>query len=468
MIEIFKEIAKIPRPSGLEDQIAEYLCDFAKNKGLKHRRDKYLNVIIWHPGSPGRETEAPIILQAHTDMVCEKNSDIKKDFLTEGIDIIIEGDIMRANGTTLGADDGAGVAMILKLLNDDSISKPPLECVFTSCEEDGLVGAANIDLSDLKGKMLLNLDSEEEGYFTVGCAGGGNVISYFEGNLTESPNCFYRATLDGLTGGHSGVDINNNRLNANIALATAFYNVMNSFDIRIASFSGGSRDNAIPRSAEVIFSCQENITNLVTDRLNDEINKISCEHKTTDPGLIFHVERRKDSIPAFSTADSHKLVKLILDLPNGVVGMCKDLPDLVETSLNLGVINTVDNTVIISHHIRSSNEEQFNLLKENMFSILNAANTRYVVNGEYPAWEMVKDSPLRDKLVCLYKSMYGKDPVVMVIHAGLECGVLGKKIPGLDAVSLGPDLKNVHSPREEMNISSANRVMEFLIKFLEK
>lgn len=462
----FEQISSIPRSSRHTEAISKFLCDFAKERGLEYYTDKMNNVIIKKPASEGFENSAPVILQGHTDMVAQKESDCNKDMEKEGLDLFIDGDLLGARGTTLGADDGIAVAMMLAVLDSKTIKHPPVEAIFTSDEEIGLLGANDLDASPVKGKRLINIDSEEEGILTVGCAGG---------NLTEialpvTREAFkgegMRIAVNGLLGGHSGVEVDKGRANADIVLGRLLSCVRNSTDMRICTVSGGLKDNAIPQNAEAYilvasFEEAEKALKVLTE-------KIKNEYRTPDPDLKVDIEKADCHILPMTKDSTAKVVAFLTTTPNGLQEMSPEVKGFPQTSLNLGILECSENAVCASYCVRSGVQSQREMLNDTLTNLTEMLGGSIRFEGDYPPWEYRKDSPLRDLMIETFKEEYGREPEVTVIHAGLECGILSEKIEGLDCVSIGPEMQDVHTPRERLSISSTQRVWKYLLKLLEK
>ncbi len=453
----FEDICAIPHGSGNTREISDYCVRFAEKNSLWYNQDELNNIIIKKPASKGYEGCPAVILQGHLDMVCEKDEGSDIDFLKDGLRLKTEDDFVFADGTTLGGDDGIAVAMILSILADKQLPHPPIEALFTVDEETGMFGADGFDASLLSGKMLINIDSENEGVLTVSCAGGARAeIEIPLQRESESLECF-KITLDGLIGGHSGVEINKGRLNSNIALGR----FLKQFDdIRIADIKGGLKDNAIPVLSECIVSTNENIEAKIESFLKG--NRIP-----TDSGLNLTVKRVENE-SCFSAEASQRIIKFLNAVPNGVQAMSRDIEGLVETSLNLGILFVDNDCLKASFAVRSSvGTEKQRLIKElEEFALsLGGKCSSY---GHYPAWEYRKQSPLREKMVEVFARIYGKKPIIEAIHAGLECGIISEKISGLDAVSIGPDLFEIHTPRERLSISSTERTYKYICEILKE
>lgn len=472
----FEEITRIPRGSGNVEQISGYLESFAKERKLRVIRDEWNNVIIFKSATQGYEDQPVMILQGHMDMVAVKKPECDIDLKTEGLRVAIDGDNIYAEGTSLGGDDGIALAYALAILDSQTLKHPALEAVFTVDEEVGMDGARQIDLSVLSGKRLLNLDSEEEGIFLAGCAGGARVKcilkdlhrSVLDKQLPYGKQCRMRVT--GLKGGHSGEEIDKGRGNSNILFGRILYRLCNRFPVRLAKVSGGLADNAIPRETEaellvpedtwaieqILFKCEEEICAELGDR---------------DPGfkLEFQVHGKVGGVAALSVEDTSRVAAFLAAFPNGVQCMSRQVPGLVETSLNLGILelNAGTKKLTAEFSVRSSVESAKEALIGKLAAITTLAGGKTEVTGIYPGWQYREDSPLREKMVRVYRELYGADPKVEAIHAGLECGLLGSKIKDLDCVSIGPDMKNIHTTEETLSISSTARVWEFLVKLLE-
>lgn len=461
----FEEICSMPHGSGNTKIISDYLVEFAKTHGLKYIQDQLNNIIIFVPGTGGMEKQEPVIIQGHMDMVCEKDVDCPIDMDKEGLDITHDGNYVYARGTTLGGDDGIAVAYALALAADREIVHPPLEIVITVDEETGMYGAAGIDLSMLKGRMMLNIDSEEEGIFTVSCAGGAR--STIRVDISRKPvyGPCVRLVVNGLQGGHSGVEIHKSRANATKVMGQFLRRICEKTPLALTALGGGTKDNAIPRSCEATFVALGNdleFINEIAAELQDEIRKNYDEPQVVVDA--FNVDAMGGN--AVSAEDSKKLIELICAVPNGVQAMSSKIPGLVQTSLNLGICSLGDD-LRLTFSVRSSvNLEKEALLKE-LRDLSEKFGGSYSQKGEYPAWEYKESSVLRDTMVDVYARMFGKRAEVVAIHAGLECGLLGEKLPGLDCVSIGPEMHDIHTSREKLGIASVGRTWEFVKEVLK-
>ena len=461
----FEQICSIPHGSGNTRQISDFLAAFAKEQGLRYVQDELNNVIIFAQGTCGMEDHAPVILQGHMDMVCQKDADCPIDMTSQGLDLTFDAECVFAKGTTLGGDDGIALAYALAILEDPTIPHPPLEVVFTVDEETGMEGATGVDLSALQGRRLINIDSEEEGVFTVACAGGARATIAMPVQRRAVYGPCVRLVVEGLQGGHSGVEIHKNRGNATKIMGQLLSRIQELMPLSITSISGGSKDNAIPRS------CQVNLVALGMglERINDVAAQLEQEirEQFDEPDVKIY----GDDVDAFggnalSTQLSAKLIALLCSVPNGVQSWSPDIPGLVQTSLNLGVTNLEKESLKLTFAVRSSvNQEKLDLL-EQLRQLAKMQECEYSETGSYPAWEYVKDSKLRDTMVRVYTEMFGKEPQVVAIHAGLECGILSDKLPGLECVSIGPQMHDIHTSRERLEIASTERTWNFLLETL--
>ena len=461
----FEEICAIPHGSKNTKAISDYLVDFAKAHGLRYIQDEANNVILFGEASRGMEDHAPVILQGHMDMVCEKDDDCPIDMAAEGLDIAHDGRCVFAKGTTLGGDDGIALAYAMALLADKTIAHPPLEVIITVDEEIGMLGADVIDLSMLKGRQLINLDSEDEGIFTVSCAGGATAIISLNVERRAVYGPCIRLSVDGLQGGHSGAEIHKNRANANKVMGEFMSRVQKLMPLCLTSLSGGAKDNAIPRSCSatmVAMGTYLERINGVAEALQAEIREQYDEPEATVQA--FDVDALGGN--ALTTESTAKVIALLCAAPNGVQAYSPDMPGLVQTSLNLGIAKLGEHFTA-TFSVRSSvNKEKQELLSQ-LKTLADFNDAVYTQMGEYPAWEYKKDSTLRDTMVEIYQKMYNAEPQVLAIHAGLECGLLGEKLPGLDCVSIGPQMHDIHTSRERLEIASTERVWKFLLEVLK-
>ena len=462
----FEKICSIPHGSRNTGLIADYLVEFAKEHEIRYIRDELNNVIFFQEGTCGLEDHDPVIIQGHSDMVCEKDADCPIDMATEGLDLAHDGRYVFARGTALGGDDGIALAYALAILADKSIPHPPLEVVITVDEEIGMEGAAGIDLSMLKGRTLLNIDSEEEGIFTVSCAGGCRATLSLNVERRAVYGPCIRLNVDGLQGGHSGVEIHKNLGNANKIMGEFLSRVQKLMPLCITDITGGAKDNAIPRACQVTLVAMGSHI----ERINDVAAQLQEEVRATfnEPeARIYGDDVDALGGNALSTQDSAKVIALLCSAPNGVQSWSQDIEGLVQTSLNLGVVRLAD-ALRMTFAVRSSvNQEKRELLAQ-LQELAKLFDAQYSEMGDYPAWEFKKDSHLRDTMVRVFERMYGKTPVVEAIHAGLECGILSDKLPGLDCVAIGPDMQDIHTSRERLHIASTRRSWEFLLEILKE
>ncbi len=461
----FEEICAIPHGSRNTKAISDYLVSFAKAHGLRYRQDESNNVVIFAPGTCGLEDHESVILQGHMDMVCEKDAGCPLDMAVDGLDVTHDGCCIFAKGTTLGGDDGIAVAYALAILDDNTIAHPPLEVIITVDEEIGMLGAAAMDLADVKGRTMLNLDSEDEGIFTVSCAGGATCTVSLNAERKAVYGPCVRLSVEGLRGGHSGAEIHKNRANANKVMGDFLGRIQKLMPLCLTSFSGGSKDNAIPRA------CQATVVamGIGLERINDIAAQLQQEVRETydEPEAqvqAFDVDALGGN--ALTTAATADVISLLCAAPNGVQAYCPDTPELVQTSLNLGIAKLGDRftaTFSVRSSVNAEKEGLITKLKE----LADFYNGTYSQSGTYPAWEFKKDSRLRDVMVPIYTRMFGKEPKVLAIHAGLECGLLGDKLPGLDCVSIGPQMHDIHTSREKLEIASTKRTWDFLLEVLK-
>ncbi len=455
VFEIFEEICAILHGSGNTEALAQYCLDFAAARNLTAWKDKGGNVVILKPAAPGYEIAEPVIIQGHLDMVTEKSADCDIDFTKDGLRLRVDGDWVSAEGTTLGGDDGIAVAMGLAMLDEKDARHPELEIILTRDEETGMYGAAELEEDKIRGRRLVNIDSENEGVFTVSCAGGIHVRCQWDTESVPVDGTVISVTIKGLVGGHSGVEIHHGRANACALMGW----VLKELNCRIVSISGGGKANAIARQATAVVCVEEGWE----DKIKVLEEKLRQEYRDTDPSLTIRAEEVLAD-RAMSEQSSQRCIRLLTKCPNGVVAMSEDIPGLVKTSLNLGILEASPEHFSALYSIRSSDETEKQKLAD---LVVQFACGDAVLEDSYPAWEYKKDSGLRDTMVEVYEKMYGQKPTVEAIHAGLECGLLAGKLPGLDAVSIGPDMQDIHTPQERLSISSAGRVWEFLLEVLK-
>ena len=461
VVRFFEEFSAIPHGSGNTSMIADYLVEFAKARGLEYSRDNADNVIIRKAATAGYENRPAVIFQGHLDMVAEKKPEATIDMEKEGLTLYRDGDFLRAKDTTLGGDDGVALAYALALLDSDDIPHPDFEAVFTSDEEIGLLGAVAIDPTKIHGRLLINIDSDEEGVFTVGCAGGMRSDVVLPVRRTNSGAQSYRVKVSGFKGGHSGVEIDKGRVNANKALVEIISKLG---DVSIKEIRGGNADNAIPRESECIFSCSYDHTALAK-KLGDEM---AAKYRDIEPDVTVTAEKIDCNAAGICVEDSMRLISLLDKLPSGIIAMSTDVPGLVETSLNMGILRLDNDKAEISFSVRSAKGTEKQSLGDKLEAIAKEHGASYSTRGAYPAWEYKKDSHLRDVMKKVYEDMYQKSPEIVIIHAGLECGIFSEKIEGLDCVSIGPNNYDIHTTEERLSLSSLERVWEFLLNVLKE
>ncbi len=465
--EYFKKICTIPRRSGDEKDISDALIEFALKHGLGWHRDNACNVCIKKSASKGYENEEPLILQAHMDMVYEKIQDTNLEYGMP-LEIYVEDDVVRAVGTSLGADNGVGMAMILTVLASDDIGHPPLEALFTAREEDGLIGAMHLNSHWLSGKRLINLDGEEEKTIISGCAGAFRSILTIpiEREGAVPLNNALSIEIAGLAGGHSGLDIHKHRGNANVLMARMLNMLMDKYDIKVIEFNGGSRMNSIPVNSKAVVTPAEEYKDHLLADVTEFCDHIRAELSEDDRGFTISCHDIHTQSAPLNHESARKVMDALLLMPNGVIEMSKDIEGLVQTSNNIGVIKTHERSIIIISNPRSSMDAQIQLSRSRIDAIARVTGATSEYDSAYPPWEYLPVSPLREEYAQAYKNRYGSEMRIEVIHGGLECGVLVKKYPGMDAISVGPDIMNVHSVSEHFSLTSLERTWLLLCDVL--
>ncbi|WP_302625236.1 aminoacyl-histidine dipeptidase [uncultured Eubacterium sp.] len=465
----FEEITEIPHGSGNVKQISDYIVEFAKTHHLKYRQDEAYNVLVWKDGTKGYENSEPVILQGHIDMVAVKTADCEKDMQKDGLDLEINGDWIQAKKTTLGGDDGIAVAYALAVLDSNDMMHPPIEAIFTVDEEIGMLGAAAIDVSNVRGRLLLNIDSEDEGVFTVSCAGGATVECSIPYKTEMIHAQVLEIRIDGFIGGHSGVEINKGRANANCVMGRILLNLFQNVGMRIMAVNGGEKDNAIANASEAAIAVLPEVMEKAKDIVNNTFLEVKEEYKITDSNAKLTMNVIEEGlIEPLSGPATLATVILLANMPNGVQRMNPEMPEMVQTSLNLGIVRTQMDAVKLSYSVRSSSESEKNYLIEKLRSLTEIFGGEIKCEGVYPGWEYNANSRLRNTCIEAYKELYdGKEPIVEGIHAGLECGLFASKLEGLDAISFGPDMRHVHTTDERLSISSTQRTWKLLVKILE-
>ena len=470
VFEQFAKINQIPRPSKREEKMIEYLKEFGKSHGLETVVDETGNVLIRKPATPGHENRKTVILQSHMDMVCDKLVDIEFDFDKDAIQTYVDGEWLRAKGTTLGADDGIGCAIELAVLDSDDIEHGPIECVFTRDEETQLTGAIGMKSGFMNGDYLINLDSEDEGQFFVSCAGGRSTIATFSVEREEAPAGYFfmEAAVKGLVGGHSGDDINKKRANAIKLLTRFIYAEMQKTDVRLVSFNSGKLHNAIPRDGKVVFAVPAADKEMVKADFNIFVAKVEDEFHVTDTAMEFALTST-DAAAVITKAVGDNIIFALQAVDNGVFAMCQDeaLDWLVETSSNVAAVKTTDNEVEVLSSQRSCVMSNLDNMCNTVAAAYRLAGAKVITTDGYPAWKMNPHSKLVDITAETYRQLFGKEPKVLGIHAGLECGLFSERYPNLDMVSFGPTLRYVHTPDERLLIPTVQMVWDHLLEILK-
>jgi dipeptidase D len=467
----FEDICSIPHGSGNMEAISNYCVDFAKAHNLAYRQDENYNIIIWKSATKGYENAPTVILQGHMDMVAVKEADCTLDLEKDGLQLETEGDFVSAKGTTLGGDDGIAIAYALAILASDEIEHPALEAVFTVDEEIGLLGASSIDTSDLKGRMLLNLDSEEEGIFLTSCAGGVRVDcklpfapkSKVEGNV-------YQINITGLLGGHSGAEIHKERANANVLLGRVLFELCENSEVefKLSEVFGGEKDNAIATFAHAKVVVPVEGFYAFENALKELEETIKAEYQFQDPNICIEAKRlEEDSLEVFSVNDEMRIILELVHLPHGVQKMSTEIEGMVETSLNLGILSTNEECVELNYSVRSSITSEKDYLVKKLVSLTELLGGECEISGDYPGWAYQKESTLRDYMVAAYEKLFGTTPKLEGIHAGVECGLFASKLEGLDCISIGPQMYDIHTVKERLSISSVERTWKLILETLK-
>lgn len=463
VFKYFENICSIPHGSGKTDGIVEYLLKFAADRGLESYRDNANNVIIRKKGSSGYENTDVLILQGHHDMVCEKVDGLDFDFEKDSIVPVVDGDWIRTNGTTLGGDNGIAVAMILAILDDNTLPHPPIEALITADEEIGMLGAFAFDCSQLTGHKLINLDSEFEGILMCSCAGGANARSKLPVTRENVAGKIVDIRIKGLSGGHSGVEIDKGRANSNVLLARLFHELAKKVNFRIVTMEGGSRETAIAAASNakvVVDAAKADALCAAIKELGAEYGK---EYAATEPNMTVTVVAGDVQTVSALTAKSTELVHMALvAIPDSVQTMCMDIPGLVQTSTNFGLLKLTDEELTFTNTVRSSITPQKEWIVDKISAIVKLAGGKTEIDGNYPGWAYNPNSVVKDTILAAYEKLFGKQAKVDAVHAGIECGLFADSIPNLDCVSIGPDMGDVHTPREHLSISSTERTYELL------
>jgi dipeptidase D len=465
----FEELTKVPRPSKKEEKVLEFLKNWAKKHNLQFKQDEAGNLVIKKPATKGMEKRIPVALQGHVDMVCEKNSDVEFDFDNDPIQAYIDGDFVKAKGTTLGADNGIGVAMGMAVMLSDNVAHPPLELLLTVDEETGLTGANRLATDMLDAKILMNIDSEEEDAFTIGCAGGINTIGkyLYVADAVPDESVTYQISVKGLLGGHSGININEGRGNAIALLTRIVWKLVNKMNARIVSMDAPGKHNAIPREAFAVVMIKNAALNDFKLYVDECIERMAREYKTKEPNLTIEYKEVAKPSRVMELNFAKKFINSMLVIPHGVFRMSPDIPGLVQTSTNLAVVLTSEKEVTVLTSQRSSLESEKQHLANKVRASMELGGAEVESSDGYPSWEPNVNSPILHVSEEVYKKVFGKAPQIVAIHAGLECGLVGEKYPGMDMISFGPNLFDVHTPSEKVQISSVQKIWKFLLELLK-
>ena len=465
----FEDISRIPRGSGNMEQISAYLVDFAQKRGLAYLQDQRKNVVIVKEATPGYEDEEPIILQGHMDIVAVKKPDCDIDMEKEGLRLAIRGDEIYAEGTSLGGDDGIAIAYALAALDSHTLRHPRLEAILTVDEERGMEGARVADLSMITGRRMINIDSREEGLLLAGCAGGARVECDLGLTVEKRRAAAVEVVVGGLQGGHSGEEIHHGRGNSNSLFGRLLYRLTQKLSVGLCEADGGLAANAISRETRAVLTVDREAAAELMEIIRQEEKEIREELGGRDPEVFIRAGvLQEGDISGIGVADTRRAAAFLAALPNGVQGMSQDFPGVVETSLNMGVLHCENGCLQAKFAVRSIVESAKHALVDRVCALTELAGGSNVITNDYPGWRYCKNSPLREKMIAVYRKMYGKEPRVDGIHAGLECGILGSRLPGLDCVAIAPDMKGLHTTEETLSISSAGRVWEYLTAVLEE
>ena len=469
VLNFFREITRIPRESGHEEQIVAYLQQFAASRGLECKTDEVGNVMIAKPASKGYEDHPAVVLQGHTDMVCEKKNTSNFDFSKDLIQYVIEDGWMVAHDTTLGADNGIGVASAMAVLDDDTLAHPRVECLFTVSEETGLDGARAVKKGFITGKTLINLDDEDEGYFCVGCAGGMDTVGTFKYRAQKLPkgSVPVKFTISGGRGGHSGDDIDKGRING-VQQIARFTNEAWKYHVELCEIAAGNKRNAIARSGEVVLAIPARNVKRVIRLFKDFAARMKAEYAVTDPGICFEHAEVAWKAPAVDTDTARRVIRALISIPHGVIAMSADIPGLIETSTNLASVKMAEGRkIVVGTMQRSSVNSQRLFLSQRIAAVLELAGAKVRHSDGYPGWKPNMNSHVKDVCVASYKRLFGREPVVRAIHAGLECGLFTEKFPDMDMIAFGPTLQGVHAPGERLDLASLDRFYAVLLDVLK-
>ncbi len=470
LFEYFEWLASVPHGSGNTDQISELCVSFAKEHGFKYVKDDLNNVVIFKPGSKGYENSEPVILQGHMDMVCAKEESCDIDMTRDGLKVQTDGEWVWADGTSLGADNGVAVASILAILDDDTIDHPPIEAAFTVDEETGMDGAAGLDVSVLKAKRLINMDSEEEGVFTVSCAGGVRVNCSLgaKRERASDDDVFFDICISGLLGGHSGVDIDKGHANANKLMARILLDTDKAIGIKLSELSGGTLDNVITLRADAKVAVHKDDADKFVGMVKEYDKIFKNEFSASDPNVCVDVAKAEASEEVVVDDDKKNIIFAMVTVPNGIEEMSFDIKGLVQTSLNLGITKLAAESFNFSFAVRSMFVTQKDMLVDRITAIVEKLGGSVSLYGDYPGWEFDRDSKLLELTKAVYREQAGEDGIVSAIHGGLECGLFINKMPGLDCISIGPELHDVHSTRERLHVQSTERMHKLVIEMLKR
>ncbi len=465
VFKYFEEISKIPRGSGNMQKISRYCVSFAEEHNLRYIKDSANNVIIYKDATQGYENAKTVILQGHMDMVCQKTDESLTDFEKDGIDVFVDGDFIKAKGTTLGSDNGIAMAMMLAVLEDKTLEHPSIEAVFTTDEEIGMVGASKLDVGILKGKRMINLDSEEEAALTVSCAGGIDVKITLPLTKTTKKGTKIEVQINGLKGGHSGVEIDKGRVNANVLMGRVLNKIKQVTDFDIIGINGGTKRNAIPLEAKAEILADDECK--VINAIKEYFGVIKEEFKDREPDCNIKIsDKASGEFEVFDKKSTDKIIYMLLTTPNGVVDMSKSIEGLVETSLNLGILKTEQCGVVMQYALRSNKKSALDFLEERLLCFAKFNECDVETSGRYEPWEYRENSPMRDMYIQVYSNRVGKEPNVEAIHAGLECAVFSATINELDCIAIGPDMFDVHTVNERLSIPSTKLIYEILCDML--
>lgn len=466
----FDEICSIPHGSGNTRQISDYCAAFTKTHGLRYRQESCGNVIIWKKATPGYEDADTVMLQGHMDMVAVRTEDCEIDMQTEGLcpAVTEDGAWVYAEGTSLGGDDGIAIAYALAILADDTLQHPPLEAVFTVDEEIGLLGAAALDASDLKSRILLNMDSEDDGIFLTSCAGGATFSCYAPAPREEKKGAVYEWKVSGLKGGHSGGEIHLGRLNANLLFGRFLAQIGEAVEFSVGDFSGGEKDNAIPNQCRAILAVSEKEAGNLEREASVFFESVQAEYAAVEPGMSLTLTRKECGIASVLTGAGKRTLTMLLEhMPSGVLRMMPEIPDMVQTSLNLGILHLGESEMSLTYSVRSASATEKEWLLKRMRDMAELAGARWETGGVYPAWEYKPGSEIQKIMSDIYEELTGEKPVLTGIHAGVECGLISEKISGIDCISYGPQMRDIHTTRERLNIASVQKNYELTVRVLQ-